>query len=130
MSVAPVRFVLRLKTKNPLNVRVANSRSAAMAIRRRDRVERDTSRAETIRALRLARVTPCDLLPARVLLTRFSSGRLDPHDGLPASFKRIVDGIALALCVDDGGPAVQWRYRQGKCKPGLFGLVVTIERRT
>ena len=53
------------------------------------------------------------LWPVTVSLTRLSPSKgLDAHDGLPASQKFIVDGIAEALGVDDADPRVTWTYAQ------------------
>lgn len=62
-----------------------------------------------------------------VTLTRISPGVLDSHDNLAGSLKNVVDGIADALQVNDGGYRVQWRYAQEKCKRGDFGVRVQIE---
>ncbi len=121
-------FVVRVRTR--CNVPVANSKGAAMAIRRGHRIERDTARLEATAALRRARRHPADLLPALVTVTRCSPGRLDQHDGPQHALKHVIDGIALALGVNDGGPAVRWEYGQKRSKPGVHGVIVRIERDT
>ena len=52
-------------------------------------------------------------LPLVVTITRVAPSRgLDPHDGLGASLKGVIDGIADALGVDDRDPRVIWRLQQ------------------
>lgn len=52
-------------------------------------------------------------LPCRVHLTRIApSSGLDKHDGLPASMKFIVDGVAAWLGVDDSDERIQFSYEQ------------------
>ena len=66
-------------------------------------------------------------LPVTVTITRIaSSNGLDPHDGLPASCKPVVDAIAEALGVDDRSPLVTWAYAQRRGK----GYSVEIQIRT
>lgn len=124
-----IEFVVRVHTRNIMNASFGNTRAAALAQARTDRLHRDTARAETLAALRRTGTHPADLVPCVVTLTRLSAGRLDRHDGLPSALKRVVDGIALALGIDDGGLFVSWRYEQQKVKPGLHGVHVRIERR-
>jgi hypothetical protein len=79
----------------------------------------------------IAQVKPMSLLPCRVTLRRLSSHwrGLDAHDGLPGALKNVVDGIADALGVDDGGPFVTWAYENKRCARGHFGVEIEIERR-
>jgi hypothetical protein len=126
---ASVHFAIPVKTKNAMNANFGNSRTAAIAQARADAAIRDKARALTDAAIVRAGVHRAELVPAKVTLTRISSGRLDEHDGLPPALKRVVDGIALALGVDDGGPFVRWVYEQREAgRRGLFGVVVLIER--
>lgn len=63
-------------------------------------------------------------LPAEVLVTRFApSEGLDRHDGLPASQKHVVDGVADALGIEDNDPRVSWSYAQVK---GPYGVQIHI----
>lgn len=127
--MTPVVFVLAIHTKNTLNANFGNSRAAALAQASKDRSHREIARMSTIAAMRSAGVHPADLIPSIVTLGRYSAGRLDEHDGLPAALKRVVDGIALALGVDDGGGLVKWQYQQVPCARGVHGVRVQIERR-
>ena len=127
---APLVFVIRVRTQNVLNARVSNSRAAGIIQRKRDAHERDAAKSATEAAMRRDGLAAHELVPAKVLITRASAGRLDPHDGLPAACKRVVDGIALALGIDDGGPFVTWAYQQAKVKPGIGFVHVRIERQS
>lgn len=52
-------------------------------------------------------------LPVVATITRVAPSRgLDPHDGLGAALKGVIDGIADALGVDDRDPRVRWDLRQ------------------
>lgn len=66
-------------------------------------------------------------LPVTVTLTRIGVRELDPHDGLPASLKPVVDGIADAYgLASDRDERLTIRYAQGTGKPEVR---VRIERR-
>ena len=123
-----VDFFIPTQTRNPSNSATRHSRIASILHSKENRAQRDMARAFTVAALRKSDTRTADLLPAVVTLTRWSSGRLDAHDGLPAALKRVVDGIALALGIDDGGPLVAWQYAQKKVSPKVFGVWVQIER--
>ena len=64
-------------------------------------------------------------LPVIVTVTRFSPVILDKHDGLPASQKFVVDGIAEFLGVDDSDPRVEWRYDQ--VRSTRYSVVIEIK---
>lgn len=121
-----VFFVLRVRTPNPLNGSGYGSRFALAGMRRRHRGD---AAMQTRRALMMAKLAAHDVVPCTVTLRRLSSGRLDPHDALPASLKSVVDGIADALGVDDGGPFVDWRFENKRVARGNFGVEIEIERR-
>lgn len=122
-------FSILVHTKNPMNQSFGNSRIAAILQRKQDGEERDCARAETLAALRRDGIHAADLIPAVVTLTRVSAGTLDAHDGLRVALKRVVDGIALALGVDDGGRFVEWRYGQRKGPVRHHAVEVHIVRR-
>jgi hypothetical protein len=124
---AAVSFVVRVKTKNPLNEHTGNSRLAAIIRKNQRREHRTAARYETLAALHKARVSRADLVPAVVTLTRVSAGVMD-DDGLAASQKGLRDGIADALGVNDGGPFVRWQYRQRKGRVRVYAVIVRIER--
>jgi hypothetical protein len=49
--------------------------------------------------------------PLVCTLTRVSGGTLD-SDNLQGAFKGVRDAVARELGIDDGGPEVDWQYRQ------------------
>lgn len=54
-------------------------------------------------------------LPLVITVTRVApSEGLDPHDGLGAALKGVIDGIADALGVDDRDERLTWRLEQRK----------------
>lgn len=64
--------------------------------------------------------------PASVMLTRYSPKQLDPFDGLPASFKFVVDALCEWWGIDDGpGCPVKFACRQEKAK--YFGVKIEME---
>jgi hypothetical protein len=123
-----VFFVIPVQTKNPSNQARGNSQRAAMAAVAADAKRRKISCHHTREAIRRAGLTRADLVPAVVTLTRVSFGKLDGHDGLPPALKRVVDGIAEALGIDDGGPFVRWQYAQRRGAKSYYAVEVTIER--
>lgn len=121
-------FLIPVRTKNPLNGSRGNSKIAHV-IQARERADhREAARLLTLAAMRTARISPADLVPCVVRLTRLSAGKMD-DDGLAASQKGVRDGIAKALGVDDGSVAIRFEYSQYKVKPRVYGVRVTIERR-
>lgn len=120
-----VQFTIPYRTKNPSNMQRGNTRLAAIVRSRQDRAARDLARMLCVTALQQARRSPASLVPCEVTLRRLSAGKMD-DDGLATSCKRLRDGIADALGVNDGGPFVRWHYEQGKCRAGSFGVEVTI----
>jgi hypothetical protein len=116
-----IRFMVPVKTKNPLNGAQGRSRGAVFAKAARRKREREAA------ALCFkAEATMLVCVRAEVTLTRLSAGKLD-GDGLQAALKSVRDGIADALGVNDGSDAVVWKYEQRKCKRGEFGVEVSIE---
>lgn len=63
-----------------------------------------------------------------VAVIRVAPRQLDPHDGLPASCKGVVDGIADALGIDDRDPRIMWTYDQKKGAPRQYGVEIAITR--
>lgn len=119
LNITPtLGFEVPVRTSNPLNGQRGISRWASIKRSREARNERDVARWHTRAAL--GRSDPSEWLPMVVSLTRFSRGILDPHDGLPAALKHVVDGIADVFAINDGGPLVQWIYRQERrTRPGV-----------
>jgi hypothetical protein len=124
-----ITFVVPVRTSTA-NDRVPNSKVAGIMRRKQDAAHRDCARAETVAAMRRGHVLREWLLPCVVTLTRVSPGRgLDRHDGPQSALKRVVDGIALALGIDDGGPLVEWKYAQRRGPPGIHRVEVEIVAR-
>ena len=125
-------FVARVRTRNLANFQRGNSKTAAAIRVRQARKQHEDGANETRAAMYRAKLTAIDLVPCVVTLRRLSSHwrGLDTHDGLPGSLKYVVDGIAEALGIDDGGPMVTWRYENKKCARGMFGVEVEVVRRT
>lgn len=119
---------LPIRTRNPLNGQMGNSRLAAI-IRSRARAEhRDVTRLLVANALRWHDVAPKP--PFVVTLTRLSCGRMD-DDGLAASMKGVRDGIASALGIDDGDTArLRFRYAQRRGPQRVHQVECLIESAT
>jgi hypothetical protein len=126
-SLPSVTFVVPVRTKNPMNGQTGNSKMASI-IRTNERARhRAAALLFTRVALRQASLTPCDLVPCVVKLTRVSAGRMDT-DGLAASQKGVRDGISEALCVDDGSSAIMFVYDQRKGPAKRHSVEVLIVR--
>ena len=122
-----VQFSIALRVRNRQNQARGNTRLAAIIAAREDAVLRDCARAHTLAALHQAGVSRADLIPAVVTMIRVSAGKLD-DDGLRASLKRVRDGIAKALGVNDGGRFVRFRYGQRRGPKKHYEIRVRIER--
>ena len=59
-----------------------------------------------------------------VRLVRIGKRRMD-SDGLAISFKGVRDGLAVAMCIDDGDPRIDWQYGQEIGK--TYSVKITIE---
>ena len=121
---------LDIKTINPNNgmARVGNSQTAAIIQSQKDARQRRRAYVLVSSAMRTAGLSRADLVPCVVTLTRISAGRLDKHDGIQPALKHVVDGIADALGINDGGEFVAWRYDQRRGPPKHFEVEVQIER--
>lgn len=98
-----IEFVIEgLKTPNPLNGATGNSKRAAIIRTKRRRQHRELAKLHALAA------KPPEL-PVVVHVTRVApSNGLDPHDGLGAALKGIIDGIADAFGVDDRDPRIRF----------------------
>lgn len=105
-----------LRLENPLN---GSHLHWAAAAKRRARI-----RGVVLMAVRSrARDVP---LPIVVTITRIAnSDGLDPHDGLPASCKPVIDAIADAYGIDDRDSRVTWRHEQRRGK--AYGCEIRLE---
>lgn len=116
-------FTIPVRTKNPNNGATGHTRLAAI-LRSRDRkVQRETARAHA-----LGHAVTGTRMPCTVVLTRVApSGGLDPHDGLGAALKGIIDGVADALgLTNDRDPRVRWVLGQRRGKRGEYAVEVEI----
>lgn len=67
-------------------------------------------------------------LPCRVTVTRVAPRKLDGHDGLPASLKGAVDGIADYLMVkSDADKRITWNYAQRAGGVRVYEVEISIE---
>lgn len=126
-----ISVTLRLKTTNPNNGSAGNSRDAMFARARMRKAQRATARYAVMAKLRGARVTGAALLAIGCVatITRIApSGGLDPHDGLGAALKGVIDGTADALGLkNDRDPRVMWVPAQERGPKGYYGVRVELE---
>lgn len=119
--------IVPVKTTNPNNGAQGFSRNAAFAKARRRKVQR------TAAFLRVRSAMPRTWLdappwPLVVTVRRVAPSQgLDPHDGLGAALKGIIDGVADALGLkNDRDPRVTWRLEQRRGNPREYLVEVTI----
>lgn len=120
--------VIPVRTQSESNLREHWSKSA-----KRARIQRQAARwivrDAMLRSMLFRTVPPFfqgqENLTIRItrLAPRFFDG-----DNSVGSAKHLRDGIADALCVDDGDPRVTWHYSQEKTKAKECGVRVEIER--
>ena len=104
---------LPIRTKNPLNGQMGNSRLAGI-IRAGERAKHKEVSYLLVSAGLRGRQDLRQVKAFTVTLTRISAGRMD-DDGLAASCKGTRDGIAEALGIDDGDlERLNFVYRQRK----------------
>lgn len=101
---------LPLRTSNPNNGSQGWSKNAAYAKARARKAQRSTVMWHVWGA--------AELLPVTVTITRLAPSRgLDPHDGLGAALKGVIDGVADALGLkNDRDDRVQWVLAQERAK--------------
>lgn len=124
----PIVFRTPYHLKSSANVRLVNSRAAAMATAAQRRKQHEIGRQRTAWALRFAGRRAFELIPCHVVLVRVSAGCLD-DDNLAYAFKYIRDGVAEALGVDDGSQAITFEYRQQLGKRGEHAILIGLERK-
>ena len=122
-----LELTLPIRTTNPLNGGFGNTRVAAIIKAKHRAAHRNVTRMYVIAEMKARGLSPCDLVPCVVSLTRTSAGKMD-DDGLAASCKGIRDGIADALHINDGGRFVRWLYAQRKGPQKHFAIEVRIAR--
>lgn len=123
MSAPAVTVSFPMRTTNPNNGSRGWSRNAAFASARRRKAEREAARVHVLV------VRPLPPFPVVVTVTRVApSSGLDPHDGLGAALKGVIDGVADALGLrNDRDPRVRWVLDQRRGAPGVYGVEVRIE---
>ena len=123
MTRCDMRLELPIRTVNSLNTREHWSKRAKRAKAHRNGV------AMVVRAAHGGR----ELKPSGALtvtLTRIAPRALDGHDGLPASLKACVDGVADALgLANDRDARVTWLYSQRRGKPRQYAVELLLEVR-
>ena len=125
-----ITLTLPLRLPNPLNNSQGMTRGGNIARSSARKKIRLAVRNRIRIAFLVARVHWLDVLPVSVQLTRISSGTLDAWDGLPASLKPVVDGIADAFELPDSDARFTWLPpKQEKAKRGVYGCMIQIETR-
>ena len=114
-----IEFTLPIRTVNELNG--SHGRSHWPTTKRRK-----AQREAVKKALNGKTLPP---LPISVLCVRIGGRGLDRHDGLPGSFKSIIDEIAEAYGLPDNDPRFDWKYDQEKAKRGVYGVRIKIQPR-
>lgn len=105
-TAKPLVIETGIRTVNSLNVR-----EHPQARARRARAERGDAQMWV-----LANRDKLPALPVLVTLTRRGVQLMDAHDGLRASLKHVVDGIADAYRVKDNDTRIAWAFTQEKVK--------------
>lgn len=120
-----VEVAFALRTRNPNNGATGNSRLAGILKGRERRLQREAAHLQVLSMM------PLPALPIVVTVTRLApSGGLDPHDGLGAALKGVIDGIADALGLkNDRDARVTWRLEQDRAARGYYGVRIRIEAR-
>lgn len=115
-------LAFEVKTTNPNNGSQGFSKNASFAKARRRKQQREATRLHMLSA------GPLPMLPAVVEVTRVApSGGLDPHDGLGAALKGIIDGIADAFGLkSDRDARVTWVVNQTRGPKGYYGVEIRI----
>ncbi len=125
-----MKVSLPIRTSNPNNGQTGNSRLAGILKAKR----RNLQRGRTLLFLSAKLGIPGHSLvpwPLTVKLTRVAPSRgLDPHDGLGASQKSVIDGVADWLGLkSDRDPRVTWELAQRRGKPGEYAVEVEFHQR-
>lgn len=122
-----MKFTIPVKTTNPNNGGQGWSKNAAYAKARTRKAQREQLRWHTV-GLLLGKPVP---FPVVVTVTRVApSGGLDPHDGLGAALKGVIDGIADGLGLkNDRDARVTWVLAQRRGAKGVYAVEVEIRAR-
>ena len=127
-----ITLTLPIRLENPLNNSQGMTRGGNIARSKKRKAIRTSVKWHVVAEVQKATgERPPQMLPITVQLTRISPGTLDAFDGLPASLKSTVDGIADAFDLRDDDHRFTWLPpKQQKSKPGVFGVMIEIETRT
>lgn len=119
----PVTFVIPIKTTNPNNGATGNTRLAGIIRSNKRKKQRETARVHTLAAVGLSPSFPLGVTVVRVA----PSNGLDPHDGLGAALKGVIDGVADGLgLTNDRDPRVTWVLGQRRGKPKEYAVEIQI----
>lgn len=119
--VDTLTFTLAIRTLNPNNGSTGNSRICGIIRARKRKTERRTAWMKTLSVVGLTPHFPVVVTVCRIA----PSNGLDPHDGLGASLKGTIDGIADGLGLkSDRDPRVIWVLDQRR---GPWAVEVKIE---
>ncbi len=123
---ATISFTLAIKTTNPNNGATGNSKLAGIIRGRQRKAQRHAAWAKTLSVVGLTPSFPVTVTVCRVA----PSNGLDPHDGLGASCKGVIDGIADGLGLkNDRDSRVTWVLEQRRSAKGVYAVEVRIEVR-
>jgi hypothetical protein len=117
-----MKFEIPVKTVSESNQRIHWAVKAKRSRHQRS-VSRIVTRGALVRASRLGDGFRTHTMT--ITITRIAPGTLD-SDNLASSQKAVRDGIADALCVDDGSPLITWIYSQRRGKPREYSVEVKI----
>jgi len=120
-----IAFSIPVKTTNPNNGRQGFSKGATFTKARSRKRQRHTAGMMTLAAMARADLT----LPVVVSVTRVAPSQgLDPHDGLGAALKGIIDGISDGLGLkNDRDTRVQWQLSQRRGRAKEYAVDVAIQ---
>jgi hypothetical protein len=118
-----VEVAFALHTKNPNNGAMGHSRLASILKSKERKAQREVAHAHVLSA------RPLPDLPVVITVRRLAPSQgLDPHDGLGAALKGVIDGTADALGLkNDRDPRVTWRLEQERGPRNYYGVVIRIE---
>lgn len=119
LKLEPGRWVLRLPIRT---VSEANNRDGWARRYQRSKGQKQLAYATAFMALH---GEPREAFWV-VRLTRCAPGNIDGHDNLRSALKATVDGIAMAIGLDDGDPRIAWCYAKRRTARGHYGVEVDV----
>ncbi len=125
-----ISAIIPIRTRNPNNGATGHSRTAGIIRSKERHSQRDAARMGLFLTTKL-QAAPRAMLPVVATVVRLAPGNgLDPHDGLRAALKGVVDGVADWLGLDnDRDPRVTWEYDQRRSPKGIYAVEIRIDRR-